>query len=289
MTGTNYISPFRKLFGSKTICSENYSKALHSLQGYLYKSEHGISRYKSVYPQELKRPTASITYVDAEAASPCPNKYKILWTLPSPVHPIRFSPDDETELDMQVWCCMLDCIIWTKIIYSNDAKLNTLRPTEQIVLFLLFKYVSLNCQRISKSKTWSAGITYNELLDHFYKYIFRLLMPTDDVSKAVLDRNRINFYNVHKKKVGEPYVFKSHAGDHSNSATCLVRYTDEQLAVIKDRSLSLREAAGRLQELGCSIAPTTVSRVRKRLEKPQRKAKATQYSKEQALPPGALF
>ena len=237
----------------------------------------------------MKRPPTSVTYVDAKATSPCPDKYKILWTLPSPVHPVHFSPDDETKLDMQVWCCMLDCIIWARIIYSHDAKLNTLRPTEQLVLFLLVKYVSLNCQRISKRKTWSAGITYNELLDRFYKYIFRLLMPTDDVSKAVLDRNRINFYNVHKKKAGEPYVYKSRQGDHSNSATCLAKYTTEQLAVIKDTSLSLRKAVERLQELGCSIAPTTVSRVRKRLEKPQSKAKMEECKEEQSLPPGTLF
>lgn len=237
----------------------------------------------------MKRPPTSVTYVDAKATSPCPDKYKILWTLPSPVHPVHFSPDDETELDMQVWCCMLDCIIWARIIYSHDAKLNTLRPTEQLVLFLLVKYVSLNCQRISKRKNWSAGITYNELLDRFYKYIFRLLMPTDDVSKAVLDRNRINFYNVHKKKAGEPYVFKSCTGDHSNSATCLAKYTPEQLAVIKDTSLSLREAVERLKELGRIVAPSTVLRVRKRLDIAQRKAKTEERNEEQALPPGALF
>lgn len=298
MSPIDYLKNFMNAYGPMIISSENYKDALKELRDCLFKAEHRVSRYHRTYDLQMKRPPHDILYVNAEAVGDCPAKYRTLWTLPNQVKPIPFTPDDDMALDIQVQACILDCHIWANIIHTNDTSIHANQRTEQFMLWLLALYIGLNCQKtiLRKNKntmeSWSAGITYDQLIERYYRYTYKNLFNRIEYVTSiqnVKERNLINYKDVHKKNDGDPYVFKSRKGDHSNSATCLAKYTDEQRLVIMDTGLSIRAAAARLKELGRTVSPSTVSRVRKRLYLARNKRKETALLEEQTPSSGALF
>ena len=269
--------------------SDNYLEAKRAFRYALFQSEkyceknNWHTRYRETYPTEIKRLKSDIAYKDAEAMGKYPNSHKVLWSLPSRKNSIVFSDDDSVAFQMQMHYYVIDCVIWSRIIHTNDARLCTGKPTENLLCWLFFKYVALYCKRSSNGK-WTTDITYNKILDSLlgcaknYAWI-----PGDDFHDAIRrmyepqirQRNLANFKDRYKKKDGDVYVLKSednfNVNKHSNSATCRAKYTDEEMAIIGNLEIGRNEAARRLKELGYNICPATISNVRKRLKSAKEK------------------
>lgn len=284
MIAENYIRNFRKRFGDQIMCSDNYMEAKRDFRDELFLSEkyceknNWHTRYRETYPTDIKRLNTDIAYKDAEAMGKYPNSHKVLWSLPSRKNSIVFSDDDPVAFQMQMHYYVIDCVIWSRIIHTNNARLCTGKPTENLLCWLFFKYVALYCKRNSEGN-WTTNVTYNKILDSLLGCVKQYAwIPGDAFQDAIrhmsdtkiLQRNLANFKDRYKKKDGDVYVLKSEDNfkdnKHSNSATCRAKYTDEEMAIIGNIELGRNEAARRLKELGYNICPSTVSNVRKRLQ-----------------------
>lgn len=297
MIAENYIRKFKERFGDQIMCSDNYMEAKRDFRDELFLSEkyceknNWHTRYRETYPTDIKRLNTDIPYRDAQAMVKTKSSHEILWSLPSRKNSIVFSdPDnDPVAFQMQMHYYVIDCVIWSRIIHTNDARLCTGKPTENLLCWLFFKYVNLYCKRNGAGK-WTTNVPYNKILDSLLGCVKQYVwIPGDDFHDAIRrmyepqirQRNLANYKDRYKKKDGDVYVLKSEDNfkdnKHSNSATCRAKYNDEEMAIIGNLELGRNEAARRLKELGYNICPSTISNVRKRLQT----AKEKEYEEKQ--------